>query len=167
VYSDADVKIFENPHALARFRIVHTAIQVAPGHALDWLRSGQLDPRQTTLLETTPPSLAPPPSPESDFVQPTLYEANRIQVTTRTEAPGLLVLSEVYYPAWQAFIDGRPTQLYVADHAFRAVSIPNGTHQVELRYESTTLLVGLLMSACGYMLLVILVAAAARPRRLE
>jgi hypothetical protein len=159
VYADTDVKIFENPEALDRFRIVHAALQVRPGEALDYLRYGEVDPRQTTVLEAPLPELAPPEFPETDLAQPMAYDANRIQVATYTSAPGLLVLSEIYYPAWRAFVDGRPAQLYVADHTFRAVPISAGTHVVEVRYESEALRVGLVVSVCAHILLLSLLVA--------
>ena len=40
------------------------------------------------------------------------------------DAPGLLVLSEVYYPAWKAYVDDLPVPLLAANHALRAVPVP-------------------------------------------
>ncbi|MBV9452975.1 MAG: hypothetical protein JOZ19_02445 [Rubrobacter sp.] len=34
------------------------------------------------------------------------YEANNIKLKTSTGSGELLVLSEVYYPSWKAYIDG-------------------------------------------------------------
>ncbi len=56
------------------------------------------------------------------------------------------MLSEIFYPAWQAYVDGKPAPLYVANHALRAVPLPAGEHTVELRYESATLRAGLLVT---------------------
>ncbi len=67
-----------------------------------------------------------------------------------TGAAGLLVLSEVYYPAWKAYVDGEPARLYVADHALRAVPVPAGEHTVELRYESVSLRIGIATSILSY-----------------
>jgi Bacterial membrane protein YfhO len=159
VYEDRDVRIFENPHALGHYRIVHGALQVRPGAALDVLRDGALDPRRTAVLEATPPTLELAVDPEADQVHQVAHEANRIELTIDTGAPGLLVLSEVYYPAWRAFVDNQPVPLYVVDHVLRGVPIPAGVHTVELRYESTTLQIGLLITVCAYGLLLGLPAA--------
>jgi uncharacterized membrane protein YfhO len=56
------------------------------------------------------------------------------------------VLSEVYYPAWKAYVDGQPAPVYLADHLLRSVPVPEGEHTVELRYESWTLRVGIAIS---------------------
>jgi uncharacterized membrane protein YfhO len=75
------------------------------------------------------------------------------------------VLSEAYYPAWKAYVDGRPVPLYVADHVLRAVPVPAGEHTVELRYESWSLRVGMAVSLISYLALIALALAGARRRR--
>jgi uncharacterized membrane protein YfhO len=61
-------------------------------------------------------------------------EIMRYQVST--SAPGMLVTSEVAYPAWKAYIDGEPVEIATAFGLLRAVEIPAGTHEVEFRFES-------------------------------
>jgi uncharacterized membrane protein YfhO len=96
----------------------------------------------------------------------TEYGANQIQLETSTGAPGLLVLSEVYYPAWKAYVDGQPAPVHVADQLLRSVPIPAGEHTVELRYESWTLRMGMAISLVTFATLILLaVAAAAQHRR--
>ncbi len=69
-----------------------------------------------------------------------------MRVEVGTEAEGMLVLGDVYYPAWKAYVDGERVELYRADHLFRAVPIPAGEHTVELRYESWPLRIGMAIS---------------------
>jgi len=64
------------------------------------------------------------------------------------------VTSEVYYPAWHAYLDDQPVPLYAADHALRAVALPVGDHVVEMRYESLALNAGLLLTVAAVGLLV-------------
>ena len=47
-----------------------------------------------------------------------------VELIAQTEAPGYLVMSDVYYPGWTATIDDRPTTLYPANFAFRALLVP-------------------------------------------
>jgi uncharacterized membrane protein YfhO len=70
----------------------------------------------------------------------------------------MLVVSETFYPAWRAYIDGHPAHIYVADYMFRAVAVPAGEHQVEMRYKSASFQLGLLVSATT-LILVSIVAA--------
>lgn len=48
---------------------------------------------------------------------------------------GWVVFSEVVYRGWKAWVDGTPAALYTANHIFRAVWVPEGTHEVTFRYE--------------------------------
>jgi hypothetical protein len=164
-YSDDKVQILENREALPRAWIVHSARQATPEEALKLLGSGEVEPRQTALLERHPPDLSPPEDPSSDQASVTTYGAGRIELNTATGAPGLLVLSEVYYPAWKAYVDGEPVPIYRANHLLRAVPIPAGEHAVELRYVSRALKVGVAISLLAYAALVGLVIAKSRGLR--
>jgi len=161
-YKNDRVQILENRDALPRAWIVHSAKQTTPEEALKLLGAGTVDPRQTALLEREPPDLARTDDLSSDHASVTAYEANRIELDTSTGADGLLVLSEVYYPAWKAYVDGEPRPIYRADHLLRAVPVPAGEHAVELRYESGALKTGVAISLLTYTALVGLVIAKAR-----
>jgi uncharacterized membrane protein YfhO len=120
------------------------------------LAEGSIDARRIALLEETPPPLEIPADPALDQAVVVTYEADRFDIRTSTGAAGLLVLSEVYYPAWKAYVDGQPVPLFVADGALRGVPVPVGEHTVELRFESETLRAGLLVSGAAALLLGIL-----------
>jgi len=62
---------------------------------------------------------------------------------------GLLVFSEVVYPGWQAFVDGKRVPLQTTHDILRAVPIPAGAHLVELRFRPWDLTLGLLLGAVG------------------
>ena len=165
VYSDDRVDVLENRDALPRAWIVHSAKQVTQTETLRLLGSGAVDPRRTALLERPPPDLARPDDASADRASVTTYEADRIRLRTSTGASGLLMLSEAYYPAWKAYVDGQQVPLYAADHVLRAVPVPAGEHTVELRYESSPLRVGLAVSLISYLALIALAVAGARRRR--
>ncbi|HVM32247.1 MAG TPA: hypothetical protein VMU88_03870 [bacterium] len=52
-----------------------------------------------------------------------------------TARDSLVVFAEVDYPGWKAALDGKPTDLFMADHVLRAVFVPAGTHQVDFKYQ--------------------------------
>ncbi len=165
VYSDDRVEVLENREALPRAWIVHSARQVTRTEALKLLSSGAVDPRRTALLEQSPPDLAHPDDTSADRAVVSTYEADRIRLKTATGASGLLMLSEVYYPAWKAYVDGERVPLYRADYLFRAVPVPAGEHTVELRYESWTLRLGTAVSLLAGLILAALVLTRIRCQR--
>lgn len=58
------------------------------------------------------------------------YKENEINIATENNSRGFLVLTDVYYPTWHAFIDGIETKIYLTDHAFRGVFVPSGIHTI-------------------------------------
>src|SRR5215203_5899460 len=166
VYEDDQTRVLENQEALPRAWIVHSAQRVGSGkEALDLLASAKVDPKETALLEEKlPQQMSQPDSASAEWAEVKEYQPNRIKIETSTEAPGLLVLSEVYYPSWKAYVDGQPTPILGADQLLRSVSIPAGEHTVELRYESWTLRAGIAISLGAYGVLVALIVIAGARR---
>jgi hypothetical protein len=165
VFDGGRVDVLENRDALPRAWIVHSAKRATPEEALEMLSSGTVDPRETALLEGPLPKLTDPGDTSTDRASVKRYEANGIELETATDAPGLLVVSEVYYPAWQAYVDGEPVSTYRADQLLRAVRIPAGEHTVELRYESSSLRAGIAISSVTCVALVALLLARIRKQR--
>ena len=58
----------------------------------------------------------------------------------------MLFFSEVYYPAWHAYVDGKPTNIYRAFTSLRAVEVPAGSHTIIWRYESSAFATGSLIT---------------------
>jgi hypothetical protein len=166
VYEDNNAKVLENQQALPRAWIVHSARkEESPKEALRLLDSGEVNPRKEALLEEDPPQqqMSKPPNDDAVSADQALveeYEANKMKLKTSSGSGGLLVLSEVYYPSWKAYVDGEPTEVYAADQLLRSVPIPAGEHEVELRYESAALEVGIMISIVAYAVLVVLVCGA-------
>jgi uncharacterized membrane protein YfhO len=112
------------------------------------------------LIEEHPPKLAFPPKGTTPArAEIVSYEPERISIRTASAAAGLLVLSEVSYPAWKAYVDGQRVPVYRTNHLFRSVLLPEGDHLVEFRYESTTLRVGVVISSIAYLGLGVLAVA--------
>ena len=96
-------------------------------------------------MEEEPPALAPAIG-TADQANVTLDEVDRVTITASTDATALLLLSQVNYPAWRAYVDGEATHVYTADGALQAVLVPAGAHTIEFRFESLTLSAGIAIS---------------------
>ena len=53
----------------------------------------------------------------------------------RTRGAGVVVVLDQDYPGWSATVDGQHAPLVTANSAFRAVSVPEGEHLVEMRFR--------------------------------
>jgi hypothetical protein len=93
--------------------------------------------------------------PESATV--TEYGSSRMSLEVEATAPGYLVLSEVWYPGWQATVNGEPVQVIPANGALRAVPIPAGASTVELWFAPRAWTWGLILAGVGLVISVALI----------
>lgn len=68
------------------------------------------------------------------------YAPNHLVYETDNTQEGVIVFSEIYYPdGWQVSIDGQPANLARADYILRALYVPAGKHQIEMRFDPSSL----------------------------
>lgn len=77
----------------------------------------------------------------------------KVVVKTDTVQPAYLLLTDVYYPGWNAYVDGKATPIYLADLAFRLIYLPAGQHTVIFQYVPLTFYLGLILSLVCWALL--------------
>ncbi len=124
------------PTCLPRVKLFYNAEVLPDTQALARLKQdAAFDYRNTILLEEQP-SPAIGPADAAGVATVSHYGANEISVSVTTGSNAMLFLSEIYYPAWNAYLDGQPVKLYRAFSSLRAVEVPKGVHTVTLRYES-------------------------------
>ena len=85
----------------------------------------------------------------------TQYEPLRVVMEAETNQPGFLVLSDLYYPGWEATVDGEPVPIYEANAAVRAVPLAEGAAAVEFRFRPKPLLYGAMISVASALVLVV------------
>jgi hypothetical protein len=159
VLDEPDVYVYERPNVLPRAWVV-SQIEVFDDEAmLARIHAPDLDLRTTALLDTAVAceglGMALPSTKDGrkDQAQIVGYGGSRIELQVQSEG-GLLVLSEVDYPGWQATVDGEPTPVLRADYVLRAACVPAGVHQVVFTYYPPLLKPGLVVT--GLMLLGVL-----------
>ncbi|KAA6308882.1 hypothetical protein EZS27_039530, partial [termite gut metagenome] len=54
------------------------------------------------------------------------YEPNRLVYETSSSTDGVAVFSEIYYPGWEATVDGVPVDIVRANYILRAMNISSG-----------------------------------------
>ena len=88
----------------------------------------------------------------------TRYKLHEVEVDVSAHRPAVLRLADLYYPDWKVFVDGKPERLLRADHALRAVAVPEGHHTVLFKYESGAFRAGLWVSIVSTFLSLALLA---------
>lgn len=85
------------------------------------------------------------------------YKESESLLNVITENPGLLFISETFYPGWKAYIDDKETKIYRANYAFRAVSVPKGDHEVRFVYAPDSFFNGVRISILSVLALALFV----------
>jgi hypothetical protein len=100
------------------------------------------------VLAADPPAFAAPPvqagGDRAAEVAVVEYTPRRSIWRVRTATAGYLFTGDAFYPGWTAELDGKPTPLYRANLAFRAVHVPPGEHLVVHAFEPRSIRLGLL-----------------------
>ncbi|HXF69756.1 MAG TPA: hypothetical protein VNK89_08105, partial [Thermoflexus sp.] len=157
--SQVELHCLERP--FSRFRIVYEAIVLEEAEALRALQDAAFDPLRTVILDRPWPmsEMSPPILPPR--IQLTAWAPEALQLEVWTERPGFLVIGDVWYPGWRAWIDGRPAPVLRAYTALRAIPVPAGAHRIVVRYEPLSVRLGLALSS----LALLLALATCWPRR--
>jgi hypothetical protein len=87
------------------------------------------------------------------------------EIDVTADSSALLVVSETYYPGWEAQIDGEPTSIERTNALFRGVVVPKGAHRVSMSYRPPW--IGNAHRLFGLGLLAALISGAPLRRRLR
>jgi len=108
---------------------------------------------------------ATPAVPEADPVYKK-YTAHRSAIQAAPAAPGWLVISDAYYPGWKAYRKGARVELLRANHAFRAVELPEaGEAVIDMVYDPPSFKLGVAFSLAALGVAVALGTVAVARRR--
>jgi len=75
-----------------------------------------------------------------------LYQNDRVRITARLHEPGILVLTDAFYPGWKVYVDKHPKRILRANYLFRGVELTPGNHTVEFVYDPASFKIGLFIS---------------------
>lgn len=131
--------LFRNLTAFPRAFAVPRVEELSLERAALRLRSAGFDARMLATIE--PGSDAPFPSSLltsgtiHSTAQFTEYSPAHLALTASTDQPALLILTEAWYPGWEARLDNKPVPIYIADVAFRGIFLPQGEHTLVMDFR--------------------------------
>jgi hypothetical protein len=142
--------LYENRAVLPRAYVVEK-VQVQPDRQ-ELLRQlyEATDLTDLAFLEKPPASL-PVAGQGRSSVRIVSYENSRVEI--EAEGPGgVLVMSDLYFPGWQATLNGKDVEILRANYCFRAVSLPPGACRIIMRYRPRSFLAGAAISGIALIL---------------
>jgi len=155
----ATVSIRKSAYApFPRAMLFHSTAVAPPADVLKRLVNPDFDLRHILLME---PPFAFHASPEGQGKATVLNSTiNTLDLQVTNDAPAVLLVTDAYSRGWHAYdrLEGEQREYPVvpADHAFIGIPLPAGEHLIHLEYRPRTLWVGILLSAIGLLLLLLL-----------
>jgi len=129
------VTLFENGNAFPRAFMVGSYELIPDRKDINpKIQSGESDLRQIVYLEEEP-ATKPVGDALTGMAEIVSYADDSVLVDISADQNALLVLTDNYYHAWEAFVDGEKTDILRANGAFRAVPVKAGTKQVLFKYN--------------------------------
>ena len=169
VYRGADGVVYRNDEALPRVFVVDRQDTVAgSGAALDAVTAPGFDRRAVAITEHPIAGLAratsgsPPPGASARLVS---YRAKRVQIAATATGRSLVILTDTYYPGWQATVDGHAATIQRVDYLLRGVSVGPGRHTIVFTYEPASWRIGWIISLVTALALLAALAVGVRSRR--
>ena len=133
-----------------------TADVLFPGkRARDFQRVAVVETDQPLPEWSQPPPDVAPIAAESCRIAH--FSPQRVVVEAELPQPGLLVLSEAWFPGWQATVttagQSQPATIYRTNRVLRGVWLSAGLHTVEFRYWPESFVRGAWMSGASWLAL--------------
>ncbi|MDP2996682.1 MAG: YfhO family protein [Bryobacterales bacterium] len=152
VFEDpSGLKLFENPDVFPRAWVVHRLFVADRKHeVLGFI----LD--KTNLLQTVAPilnrDLPLEQCSSADQLRIVENRPGRTVIDAELGCRGMLVVSDLYFPGWEATVDGRRTGIHEVYGFLRGVVVEGGQHRIEMSYRPRSVYVGGVMTAAGAVL---------------
>ncbi len=142
---------------LGEFELAAAPAQITISHVAD----PAVDLYALRLVRLPP---AAPADPLSGVDKDTSFRdfntgAGSYEFTADLKRDGFILVNEIYYPGWEATVDGKPTEILPADYTFRALAMSAGSHRIVMRFRPPYFWFGGLISLLtlaalfGYLLL--------------
>lgn len=136
VFEDSKFQLFKNNTSMGRVHIFYTYEVIKKDQEIiKRFYSNNFDFRNVVILEENPNIPNSPSGEKKGEAKIITLTPNKIIVKVSTVIPGILFLSDNFYPNWSAKVNGKRVTILRADYSFRGVVVPKGESTVEFTYE--------------------------------
>lgn len=148
--------VYKNLDSLERMRFVSSyVVRTSLDEAVLVVEAGNFPFASTVVLEKEPGG----EFEELREAEITVVadEDQHLVMRTTTDGRAILVVSDSYYPAWEARIDGVETEIIPVNINQRAIVVPAGEHEVEMLYVPRMFYRGLWVSLGSLVVFILVV----------
>lgn len=155
IWQNENWSLCERSAALPRFFLAGQYQVINQENILSKMFQPEFRPQETVILEKNL-NYRQNPSPADGKIQLLVDRGQSLELEVQTSTPQVLVITDNFFPGWQANLDGQKTEIYRANYTFKALFVPQGLHRVKLIYQPQSFLIGAIISGISLLLLFIL-----------
>lgn len=149
--STKGLAIFKNKMAFPRAFVADKyVVETDRGNILTLME--KVDLRSTVILEKQPSVYNNALEAADGAADIVSYKPTNVKIKVRANG-GFLVLSDLYYPGWRAYINGKKTEIFRANYTFRAIQVPKGDYMVEFCYRPIPFYLGTVLAGGTFIFL--------------
>ncbi len=146
-YRGPDATVYANDNAVPRaFVVAGNRVVEGDDAALAAILRPDFDAMRTVVTERPFQTGGGSEPANAGTAQILRYGAERVDIRATATRPGMLVLSDVAFPGWEATVDGRPAEVERVNYLMRGVPLERGSHRVTFEYRPAAWRVGLLVT---------------------
>lgn len=147
VFDNGRNRIYQNMNAIPRAFVVHAAKVIADRDGIfRELMMPDFNPVSYAVIEEEPETPFIGPGVQSPIPRFIHSSPNEVKIEAYLTEAGLLILGDVYYPGWKAYVDGAEKKIHPVNYVMRGVYLPAGRHIVEFRYKPLFFKIGAAIS---------------------
>ncbi len=150
-------QVVQNPGALGNCWLVKS-ITYVDGGVQEMKALDNFNPKDTAVIDkkyqTDMVNFSAPDS--ASYIKQIAFDNDEVKYESNTKAPQLAVFSEVFYKDWNAYIDGKKTNIIKANYVLRAVMLPAGKHDITFKLEPQAYINGVTISNIFKWIMIIL-----------
>jgi hypothetical protein len=98
-----------------------------------------IDHESLPLLKASYTPAAPGSAKAKGEARIVSYQRNSVTLEVESSQNGILVLHDIHYPGWEAWVDGERRPILRTNLLFRGVEVPAGRHRVEFHFRPMSL----------------------------
>jgi hypothetical protein len=118
------------------------------------------DPERVALVEDPPPDVvalldgpAAEPAAPLRVARP---NSDRITIDATLPRPALVVVSEQFFPGWEARVDGKPVALAKVNAVLMGVAVAEGSHHITLEFLPKPVILGVRLALATFGAIIVL-----------
>lgn len=146
VFEDKSVAVLRNNQVVPRAYIIGKTISVEENAIFNKLLEKNFDYLKIAVI-SDPRNVIN----NEDFSKtPVFYQEvsnNHIKLSGNFTQNSFVVVTNTYYPGWEAYIDGQKTEILKTNYAFQGVTINKPAQTVDLLYNPFSFKLGLMLTA--------------------